>query len=169
MKKARKKPPAEGGDKKQAFDRPNYLPIYLVGLTNGLTRGASRIYLRLYGVGIIEWRILSILSIGEGFSANDICLRIDLDKAAASRSIRLLEKRGLVTTQKDPDDSRRRTLVMTQAGTALHQKLQRIALKRQELMLTGFTRAEHMQLVSLLRRMQNNMRDVDDFDYSSLA
>lgn len=151
-----------------AFDRRNFVPMYLVGLSNAMSRGASRIYLSLFGVGIIEWRILSILSIGEGFSANDICERIDLDKAAASRSIKLLERKGLVKTKKDPADSRRRVLSMTKDGAGLHAKMQAIAVMRQELMLTGFTKAERNELVGMLQRMQTNMLDVESFNYSTL-
>lgn len=40
----------------------NYVPSHLSHLNNRLSSGASQLYLKHFGVGINEWRILSVLS-----------------------------------------------------------------------------------------------------------
>ena len=41
----------------------SYTPAYLTFLANKLYGGASAIYRRRFGVGIVEWRIMSLLAI----------------------------------------------------------------------------------------------------------
>ena len=79
----------------RTVDRDRFFPFFISTIANKVSRGGSRVYLRLFGIGIIEWRILYALAADPNLSANAICSRIDLDKAAASRSIQVLERQKL--------------------------------------------------------------------------
>ena len=70
------------------LDLDRYLPFGLTAIANKIARSASRVYLRRFGVGINEWRILANLRINPGVTANLICQTSGLDKAAVSRSLR---------------------------------------------------------------------------------
>ena len=150
--------------RRQTLDRNKYVPAYLIGLANRYSRGASKLYLKLFGVGIIEWRMLSVLSIEGKLSANAICERIDLDKAAASRSVKVLLDNGLVTTEVDPQDSRKHLLDLTPAGEALHDRILAVALKRQDRLLRELSREEVKTLLSLLKRLSDGLEKVEKFD-----
>jgi DNA-binding MarR family transcriptional regulator len=119
----------------------------------------------LFGIGIIEWRILYALAADPNLSANAICSRIDLDKAAASRSIQVLERLGYLTTATDPSDARRRTIALTPAGLALHDRVLKVALEREEHLLAGFDAEERELLLGLLRRMYANAIAMDQYEY----
>jgi DNA-binding MarR family transcriptional regulator len=121
----------------------------------------------LFGIGIIEWRILYALAADPNVSANAICSRIDLDKAAASRSIQVLERLGYLTTATDPADARRRTIALTPAGLALHDRVLVVAMEREEHLLAGFDAEERELLLKLLRRMYANALAMDQFEYKA--
>jgi DNA-binding MarR family transcriptional regulator len=152
----------------KTIDRDRYFPFLISSIANKISRGGSRIYLRLFGIGIIEWRILSVLVHNPQSTANAICTDIDLDKAAASRSLQVLERLGYVDTATDPGDGRKRTVSLTAAGQALHDRALKVALQREQQLLCGFTEAERETFLGLLRRMHANAVEMDCFDYTSL-
>jgi DNA-binding MarR family transcriptional regulator len=131
-------------------------------IANRISRGGSRIYLQLFGIGVIEWRILHVLAEDPGATAQSVCNRIDLDKAAASRSLQVLEQRGYVAAAAHPNDARKRTLSLTPAGRALHERVLPISNQREQHLLRGFSDSEREMLLGLLRRMYANAAEMDN-------
>ena len=151
----------------QTVDQERFFPFYVSTIANKISRGGSRIYLRLFGVGSIEWRILCVLARVPGVTAQTICNRIELDKAAASRSIQVLERLGYVATAADPLDGRKRILFLTEAGVALHDRILPVAMQRQEDLLVGFTAAERETFLQLLKRMHANAVAMERIEYTA--
>ncbi len=59
-------------------------------------------------------------AIGAGAdSASDLGRQLGVSKQAAAKTISVLEQRGYVAREPDPDDRRRRRLVLTEEGEAL--------------------------------------------------
>lgn len=150
------------------IDRDRFFPFFISHIANKISRGGSRIYLKLFGIGIIEWRILSVLARSPESTANAICKAIDLDKAAASRSLQALDRLGYVITATDPDEGRKRTVSLTTAGMALHDRAVKVALEREKQLMAGFDAHEREVFLGLLRRMYVNAAEMDVFDYASL-
>jgi hypothetical protein len=65
------------------------------------------------------------------------------------------------------DDNRRRTLELTAAGYALHDRIMAVALERERLLLGDFSPEEIETLASLLRRMHVRVPDVSDYQPDS--
>ena len=144
------------------LDLDRYLPFGLTAIANKIARSASRVYLRRFGVGINEWRILANLRINPGVTANLICQTSGLDKAAVSRSLRLLEDGGMIETSGEPTDVRGRSLRLTARGDALHDGLIGLALRREALLLDGFDEAERKLLLSFIARLHANVALVNE-------
>jgi DNA-binding MarR family transcriptional regulator len=151
----------------KAVDRDRSFGLFISTIANKISRGGSRVYLRLFGIGIIEWRILNVLAGQPGTTAQSVCNKIDLDKAAASRSLQVLERLGYVTADAHPSDARKRTLSLTANGRALHARILPVAAEREQHLLQGFTEAEQEILLDMLRRMQANAIEMDRRDYSA--
>jgi len=151
----------------EQLDLDRYIPFGLTAIANKASRGASRIYLDLFGIGINEWRILANLKIRPGMSANTICAESGLDKAAVSRSLRSLEEAGRVTAD-DGSEARGRQLRLTASGEALHDQVIRVALHRENLLLDGFTKQERRQLYAFIRRLRVNVEAANNIDYREL-
>jgi len=138
-----------------------YVPALLSNLNNRIASGASQLYLKHFGVGINEWRILSVLSNTPHSNATHIGDTVSMHKTVVSRSVRDLESKGLLIIEKVPGQ---RTIVLTPEGQAMHDRLAEIALKRETLLMADFTEDEREQLLQLLRRMRGNLPRVDAWE-----
>ena len=138
-------------DKQPVIDHDRYIPALLLFVANKLASGASNTYRRLFGVGVTEWRILSLLASEPNCSAQRIGQFFDLDKALVSRTLQVMAKSQIVSINVDPH--RRRTINLTRKGLALHNKIIKVALARQQRLLSGFSPAETDTLADFLGRL----------------
>jgi DNA-binding MarR family transcriptional regulator len=150
----RKQAEAPGGP---ALDLARYAPALLTFLANKLSRGASAIYRREFGVGIIDWRIMALLAIEPRIPASRVCKVIGLDKGPVSRSVAFLARKGLAVVEDDGADARRRIIDLTPEGRALHDRILRVALERERRLLSCLDPAEVEVLLGLLNRLHDNL------------
>ncbi len=146
-----------------ALDLSRYIPGLLNFLSNKLSTGASACYRNHYGIGVVEWRMLSMLAVENGITANRICQVIGLDKSAVSRALQALEKSGQISSQIDAHDARRYTVSLTKAGRELHDKVHRTAMARERLLLEGLSAEQIDTLVSLLTQLHGNVEAVNAY------
>ncbi|NQD55660.1 winged helix-turn-helix transcriptional regulator [Pseudomonas sp. CM25] len=141
-----------------------YVPALINFLSNKLATGASICYRKHFGVGVVEWRMLSMLAVDDGITANRICQVIGLDKSAVSRALQGLESAGSIHTTPDPDDKRRVTISLTNQGKQLHDRVLKVALERERRLLEGLSAEEVDVLVGLLNRLNKQISYVNDYD-----
>lgn len=139
------------------LDLARYAPALLTFLANKLSRGASTLYRRHFGVGIIDWRIMALLAIEPRIPASRICKVIGLDKGPVSRSVAFLVGKGLATTEGDDGDARRRIIALSPAGRALHDRILQVALERERRLLSCLSPEEVEVLLGLLNRLHDNL------------
>ncbi len=144
-----------------AIDLARYVPALLVILADRLTSGSSTLYRRHFGIGTTEWRIVVHLAVEPWSSPQAIARWIGLDKAAISRSIRVLERRALVVVRPHPTDNRSYILALTSPGRQLHDRIAGVALEREARLLSCLTTAEREQLIDMLNRMQHCLPSVN--------
>ena len=140
-----------------------YVPGLLTFVSNKLSRGASAVYRNLFGIGITEWRILSLLALEPGIPAQRICHVIGFDKALVSRTIKTLQKDRYVVVRSDVSDSRRQTITLTPAGLELHDRVIKVSLEREKLLLLDFSEKEIDILLKLLHRMHSRVDTVNSY------
>jgi len=91
----------------------------------------AEVFARLAKIGVEQpWnlrntdlRILNVLDGADSVAISEIARRTHVDKAWISRSVRKLEKKGLVEKQLDPKDSRVSLAVLTAKGRALLEEI----------------------------------------------
>ncbi len=140
----------------KVIDLDRYLPFLIVSISNNLYRSASRYYQSRFGIGVTEWRVLTALAAAPNSTANRLCEIGELDKAAASRSLKVLEASGHVAIAQHKSDARKRIVAFTPAGRSLYEELVAVAKNRQERITTGFTAEETDTLIALLTRVRTN-------------
>jgi DNA-binding MarR family transcriptional regulator len=138
-----------------------YVPGMINHISNKLSRGASALYRERFGIGIIEWRILSQLAIAPGSSARAICEITGLDKAAVSRSFEVLRTRRLVSFPRTAT-GREQFASLSSAGRRLHDRIIEIALERERRLLAPLSPAERQTLVVLLHRIHSAVDAMND-------
>lgn len=152
---AKKSPRRSGADASQPEAHVNrYLAAYVMGVANRLTNGASNHYRRHFSLGMSEWRAMMAIGSTSESIVREVAEMADLDHAAASKSVRLLQERGLVSIEQTSRRGRAAIVRLTPEGAETYKKLRDAARRRQNRLLAAFTKDEVELLWSLLRRLK---------------
>lgn len=157
MGRAAKTSNRRGAEAPPRLDLERYVPALLTFLANKLSKTATATYERAFGVNVTEWRILSLLALEPGATAARICTVIGFDKGPVSRTLAAMQAAGMVTAQDDPADARRRRILLTAKGEALHDRIIAVALEREARLLACLDPHERETLTSLLNRLHANL------------
>jgi DNA-binding MarR family transcriptional regulator len=149
--------PAVASETGLLLDLDRYVPAFITFIANKLSNSATVFYQRNFGVNVTEWRIMSLLAIEPGIPASRICHVIGFDKGPVSRTLSLLQKRGLVTIRTSPDDGRTHSISLTAKGRAAHDKVIVAALERERRLLSVLKKEDREVLIDLLRRVHGNL------------
>lgn len=144
----------------EILDISNYIPFFLSSVNNALSRGASNIYRERFGIGISEWRTISMLAIEPGITAARICDVVNLDKAAASRALKTLEELGYLSSVSNETDPRKRLWWLNAKGYELHDRIKSIALAREEKLIEGVDPEDLEAYIRVMRIMMKNVRSL---------
>ncbi len=144
-------------DGREVVDITTYIPYFLSSVNNTLSLGASSQYLSTFGIGIADWRVISMLAIEPGIPASRIVDVISIDKGAASRSLNKLSELGLVTFEAMESDPRRRSWELNAAGYDLHDRILSAALEREEKLIKGADPDDLEVFLRVIRIMRKNV------------
>lgn len=101
----------------------------------------------------VQYAILAVLARRGAASQRDLCDEVDLDRSTVADLVARMERRGLVARERDPQDARRNTVTLTDAGRSEYAHLApRVEAADAE--LTGIlSSAERDALRAALRRL----------------
>src|SRR3954454_5284782 len=149
--------PAVASDTGPTLDLDRYVPAFITFIANKLSNSATAFYQKNFGVNVTDWRIMSLLAIEPGIPASRICHVIGFDKGPVSRTLSVLQKRGLVTIRTAPDDGRTHSISLTAKGRATHDRVIVAALERERRLLACLDKREQEVLIDLLHRIHDNL------------
>jgi DNA-binding MarR family transcriptional regulator len=153
---ASKSAPLALSEDKKRLILDNYVQYFIGAISNNLLRVSSKVYQKRFDVSPNDWRTLAMLANESDITASRISEAIGFDKAAVSRSIRILENRGYITTRGIATHNRARLIALTRAGRNLHNRIMNVALEREAILLDGLSPAEVQHLLKALRVMRRN-------------
>lgn len=139
------------------LDINNYIPYFLAAVNNPLSRGASKIYLEKFNLGIVEWRVIAMLAIEPGTTASRICDVVALDKGATSRALTRLCASGYLEFSSKKTDIRRKKWSLNDSGYSIHDKVLQLALQREEKLIEGISPADIEIFLRVIRMMHKNV------------
>lgn len=122
----------------------------VITLANLLRRGASLRYRRMFGLALIEWRIVAVLGTGHPVSLNELARRVGLGKSQMSRGVSGLVRRRLVSRAANTIDNREIALALTSKGRAVYAAFNRAAFERNRNLVAGMDAGELRQLGAFL-------------------
>jgi DNA-binding MarR family transcriptional regulator len=143
------------------LDLTRYLPGLFTLVAGNLSGGASSAYLSLYAVGIETWRVMVMLAIERRVTAQRVVQLLGADKGSISRTFKAMHSQGLLRFEADPSDRRVRHAVFTDKGRRLHDRIIHLALVREAAAISTLSDAEVETLRGLLRRVYENLPQVD--------
>jgi len=136
--------------------------VLLVWAANRFNRSASRHYQDTFGISAMDWRMLVMLCKEPGVPVTAASPQVGYDKGAVSRSLARLTELGLARSEVQGTNARNRLWFLTDKGLALHNKILESALARQQKVLKGFTMDDVIALNAMLKKIMQNLEDIDD-------
>jgi DNA-binding MarR family transcriptional regulator len=118
---------------------------------------ASQRMQKAYDLGVMDFRIMVMLTLEPGATVARATEVIKIDKGAVSRSLAKLEKRGLASAVASARDERRKKWSLTHQGQDIHDKLLGESLDFLEKMLKDFSQTEIQSLINMLIRIDANI------------
>jgi len=146
--------------------RDRFIPYLLGRISRGIASAASILYRKRLGIGINDSRIVIVLGRRPRITAKDLAEDTSLNKSVISRSLSTLRSKGIVRID---EREGRREVDLTPAGHALHDRISRVALEREDLMLKGFNSKERALLLGYLHRLMKNVPEANGYDPLSRA
>ncbi|MBT3701655.1 MAG: winged helix-turn-helix transcriptional regulator [Alphaproteobacteria bacterium] len=153
----RRSSPTKDHKGRAVVDPGSYIPYFFAAINNALSRGASRLYLQAFDIGIAEWRVISMLAIEPRIPAQRICEVISLDKAATSRSLSRLRELGYLEFKASDRDNRRKIWWLNARGYGLHDKILAVALERERNLIQGVEPDDLEVFLKVMRMMRQNV------------
>jgi DNA-binding MarR family transcriptional regulator len=139
------------------FPLTELVAFRLIHLADVISRAATAVFERQFGVNNSELRALIVLREEQPLTIAELSRRGRIDKAWVSRSVDSLHKRGLVSRKDHPKDSRMTLISLTAAGVELVGKLGPIALARQSRLLSGLSPQDAFRVIEVLERNANDL------------
>ena len=150
------------------LDLARYVPALLNFIDNKMTNSAAATYRTLFGIGVIEWRCLSLIALEPWLSPQRVCHVIGLDKAAVSRALARLKEKGLVQTRPNALRSRFLEVALTEQGARIHDRVIRVAHERERRLLAALSPAEIDALLAAMHKMHGAIPTArDSLEYAN--
>lgn len=129
----------------------DFLTKRLSTLMSTLRREVTLPYARSADLSIVEWRLLSLAAHSGSLPFGELVTQSTSDKAQVSRTVRLLEQRGLVELRPETEASRKKLVcVVTVAGMRVYDEIIRYARRAQAQTLLILSRDERETLFRAL-------------------
>lgn len=138
-----------------------YLPYRLATLSNRISGIIAQTYKDKFGLSVTEWRIMAVLGEYPGASADEVSVKIQIEKSIVSRSLQKLLGRHLVVREVDAADRRRQNLTLTKTGKDVYRQIVPVSYDYEDQLLTCFNAEEQALFDALLDRLYDQADTID--------
>jgi DNA-binding MarR family transcriptional regulator len=145
--------PDAGSGEHARLELDRFLPYRLSVLSNRVSQTIATAYGERFGIGITEWRVIAVLGLQPGLSANQVAERTAMDKVAVSRAVAKLLERGLLQRDTHGDDRRRSVLELSEAGYRVYDEVVPLARGFERDLLSVLDEEERAMLDRLLTKL----------------
>lgn len=129
---------------------------------NALRRTLTVPYAEQFGLSVSQWRVLSLVAHAGRIAFSDLVAQSTSDKALVSRTLRLLEGRGLVQLESEGAGPRKKMWCrVTPQGEALHREAIPIARARQAAVIRLLPPEERDAMYRALMRLRAHCRQAE--------
>jgi DNA-binding MarR family transcriptional regulator len=118
-----------------------------------------------HGLSLVDWRIIITLARASNLVAQEIIELWGLEKMAVSRSVRQLQKNGLIRRTKDRSDSRRQPLHLTTKGLEVYRAAWPRAEEHYRLITSALTAQELKQFNEIADKLVARAREIIEMYY----
>jgi len=102
--------------------------------------------------------LLAVLWEHEGYPHSELAELLGVTPATITKMAQRMEQAGFIERITDADDQRISRVYLTEKGRAVHSQVDEVFRTLEEEMLAGFSQEEREQLLNLLQRVDENLR-----------
>ena len=106
-----------------------------------------------FALSVTEWRIMAVLGEYPGASADEVSVKIQIEKSIVSRSLQKLLKRHLVKREVDKADRRRQNLALTKTGKDVYRQIIPVSYDYEDQLLKCFDKQERAAFDGFIDRL----------------
>lgn len=126
-------------------------------MTAKTIRGHFEDALAREGATLATWVVLNGVERGRWSSQTGLAKELRIEGATVTRHLDRMERQGLVTRSRDPEDRRQISVRLSPAGKALHRRLRAVARRLDDRACDGLTDRERVVLRRGLERIRSNV------------
>jgi len=138
-----------------------FLPYRLSILSNRISGVIAETYKDKFALSITEWRIMAVLGEYPGASADEVSLKVQIEKSMISRALQKLLVRRLVSRELDESDRRRQNLSLTKTGLEIYQQVVPVSYDYENLLQECFSMEERDVFDSLIDRLYEHAQSIE--------
>lgn len=113
--------------------------------------------LKPYGLARTQYKVLHHLETGESLATKELQDRLQVEGATLSGIVDVLEAKGLVERTQQPDDKRRRNVVLTGKGRQIMREITPPGPQVQNALIAGLSKGEVIVLMRVIDKMIENL------------
>jgi DNA-binding MarR family transcriptional regulator len=141
-----------------AYDFRERAPLgYLVHEVARLLKRRFEDEARGHGITLPQWRALTQIAKNDCISQVSLASMIDADPMTMSGILDRLERRGLITREPDPADSRAKLARLTDEGQVLFTVARSVGQSMYEAALEGVSPRDRSTVESVLEKIRTNL------------
>jgi DNA-binding MarR family transcriptional regulator len=121
---------------------------------------AYDLHMKPLGLSRAKWRVVAYVSRTPGISQTELAETIECSRMAISSLLDRMQAKGLIERRAVEDDRRVRAVFLTESGSALVRKMNRIAAEVLDGVFAGTSASDREQLYALLEIIKNNATEI---------
>ncbi|MGK0375435.1 MAG: DNA-binding MarR family transcriptional regulator, partial [Arenicella sp.] len=138
-----------------------FLPYRLSILSNRISGIVAETYRDKFALSITDWRIMAVLGEYPGASADEVSIKIQIEKSIVSRALQKLLARHLVSREVDASDRRRQNLTLSKTGSEIYQQVVPVSYDYEERLQQCFNQQEREVFDGLIDRLYEHAESID--------
>ncbi len=111
-------------------------------------------------IGLYEGQhsLLLLLWEHDGLTQSELCQRLNVEPASASKSIDRIEHAGFIQRHPDPNDARANRIYLTEQGRTLEPQVNAILARAEDHLVANMSLEERLLLRRLILQMRDNLQ-----------
>lgn len=112
--------------------------------------------LETHDISFSQLPFIMVLYVESGSTQDALAAKVQVDKARATRVLKQLEAKGMITRERCPNDARARLVFVTEKALAIELVLIQIIKEWNDILLRGVSKEEVSTLKSIQKKMISN-------------
>jgi DNA-binding MarR family transcriptional regulator len=144
---------SRGLQRKGIYETRHFYTSQIALLNRLISRTMKRAFDTMFGITLMEWRVLAHLEYRSPSKISEIYERSLMQKPLTSEALRKLVKNGYAVREDDPADARAPYFSITEEGLNLYRAILRVTRKRQRGLESLFSKQEQKILGTAFGRL----------------